>query len=185
MLIAPRLSTSRTSQVTTDSDEAQRAAIRDEASRIHESAVFSAQGQFEAAKGWRALHWSLGGLTAVISALSAVLTFATEAQVLSGTLAVVAALAAAVLTTSRPDKLAERAAARGNDYTALRNDVRRLLHVQIPSDSISALLKRLDGIATRASGLDQEADPIPRFAYKAAKRNIEGDGGQTFRADAP
>lgn len=171
--------------MTTDSDDAQRTAIRGEASRIHESAVFSAQGQFEAAKVWQTVHWSLGGFVAMISALSAVLTFASEAQVLSGALAVLAALAAAVLTTGRPDRLAERAAARGNDYTALRNDVRRLLRVQIPSDSVPALRKRLDSIAGRASGLDQEADPIPRFAYKAAKRNIEGDGGQTFSADAP
>lgn len=176
---------SRTSPVTTDSEDAQRTAIRDEASRIHESAVFSAQGQFEAAKVWGTVHWSLGGFVAVISALSAVLTFASEVQMLSGALAVLAALAAAVLTTGRPDRLAERAAARGNDYTALRNDVRRLLSVHAPNDSISALRKRLDGIAGRAAGLDQEADPIPRFAYKAAKRNIEGDGGQTFRADRP
>jgi len=172
--------------VTTDpTDVAQRAAIRDEASRIHESAVFSAQGQFEAAKAWRAVHWSLGGFTALVSALSAVLTFASEAQVFSGVLAVVAALAAAVLTTSRPDKLAERAAARGNDYTALRNDAPRLLHVQVPIDSIAGLRKALDGLASRAAELDHAADPIPRFAYKAAKRNVERDGGQTFRADVP
>lgn len=170
--------------MTTDSaDAAQRAAIRDEASRIHESAVFSAQGQYEAAKVWRAVHWTLGGLTSVISAFAAVLTFASDAQMLCGVLAVVAALTAAVLTTSRPDRLAERAAARGNDYTALRNDVRRLLNVQAPSDSVSALRTALDGLAGRVSELDHAADPIPRFAYKAAKRNVEGDGGQTFVAD--
>lgn len=177
MPIAPKLFTSRTSPVTTDSDEAQRIAIRDEASRVHERAVFSAQGQFESAKVWRTVHWSLGGFVAVISALSAVLTFASEVQVLRGTLA--------VLTTCRPDRLAELAAARGNDYTALRNDARRLLHVRVQHDSIHVLRKTLDSIAGRVSGLDQEADPIPRFAYKAAKRNIEGDGGQTFSADAP
>lgn len=164
-------------------DASQRAAIRDEASRIHESAVFSAQGQFEAAKTWRAAHWILGGLTAVVSALSAVLTFASEAQAFGGALAVVAALTAAVLTTSRPDRLAERAVARGNDYTTLRNDVRRLLHVQVPTGPISVLRKALDGLARRASELDHSADPIPRFAYRAAKRNVERDGGQNFEAD--
>lgn len=166
--------------MTTESDAAQRAAIRDEASRIQESAVFSAQGQFEAAKAWRAIHWVLGGLAAVISALSAVLTFASDVQVAGGALAIIAALAAAVLTTSRPDRLAERASARGNDYTTLRNDARRLLHVQVPNEPIAVLRKTLDSLANRASELDHAADPIPRFAYKAAKRNIEGDGGQTF-----
>lgn len=165
-------------------EPSQRAAIQAEVARILESAVFSAQGQFEAAKVWRALHWTLGVLTAALSTLAAVLTFATDAQVASGVLAVVAAIAAAILTSSRPDKLAERAAARGNDYTALRNDSRRLLHVQVPNDEIGVLRAALDGLAGRASDLDHTSDPIPRFAYNKAKRNIERDGGQQFEVDA-
>ena len=164
--------------------ESQRAAIHAEVARVHESAVFSAQGQFEAAKAWRTLHWTLGVLTAGLSTLAAVLTFATDAQVASGILAVVAAIAAALLTSSRPDKLAERAVARGNDYTTLRNDARRVLHVQVPSDEISVLREALDGLAERASDLDHASDPIPRFAYNRAKRNIERDGGQQFEVDA-
>ena len=160
--------------------ESQRAAIQAEVARVHESAVFSAQGQFEAAKAWRTLHWTLGVLTAGLSTLAAVLTFATDAQVASGILAVVAAIAAALLTSSRPDKLAERAVARGNDYTTLRNDARRVLHVQVPSDEISVLREALDGLAERASDLDHTSDPIPRFAYNKAKRNLDRDGGQQF-----
>ena len=164
--------------------ESQRAAIQAEVARVHESAVFSAQGQFEAAKAWRTLHWTLGVLTAGLSTLAAVLTFATDAQVASGILAVVAAIAAAILTSSRPDKLAERAVARGNDYTTLRNDARRVLHVQVPSDEISVLREALDGLAECASDLDHTSDPIPRFAYNKAKRNIDRDGGQQFEVDA-
>ena len=164
--------------------EPQRAAIQAEVARVHESAVFSAQGQFEAAKAWRTLHWTLGVLTAGLSTLAAVLTFATDAQVASGILAVVAAIAAAILTSSRPDKLAERAVARGNDYTTLRNDARRVLHVQVPSDEISVLREALDGLAECASDLDHTSDPIPRFAYNKAKRNIDRDGGQQFEVDA-
>lgn len=164
--------------------ESQRAAIQAEVARVHESAIFSAQGQFEAAKAWRTLHWTLGVLTAGLSTLAAVLTFATDAQVASGILAVVAAIAAALLTSSRPDKLAERAVARGNDYTTLRNDARRVLHVQVPSDEISVLREALDGLAERASDLDHTSDPIPRFAYNKAKRNIDRDGGQQFEVDA-
>ena len=164
--------------------ESQRAAIQAEVARVHESAVFSAQGQFEAAKAWRTLHWTLGVLTAGLSTLAAVLTFATDAQAASGILAVVAAIAAALLTSSRPDKLAERAVARGNDYTTLRNDARRVLHVQVPSDEISVLREALDGLAERASDLDHTSDPIPRFAYNKAKRNIDRDGGQQFEVDA-
>lgn len=164
--------------------ESQRAAIQSEVARVHESAVFSAQGHFEAAKAWRALHWTLGVLTAALSTLAVVLTFAADAQVASGILAVVAAIAAAVLTSSRPDHLAERALARGNDYTTLRNDARRVLHVQVPNDEVGVLREALDGLAGRASDLDHTSDPIPRFAYNRAKRNIERDGGQQFEVDA-
>ena len=164
--------------------ESQRAAIQAEVARVHESAIFSAQGQFEAAKAWRTLHWTLGVLTAGLSTLAAVLTFVTDAQVASGILAVVAAIAAALLTSSRPDKLAERAVARGNDYTTLRNDARRVLHVQVPSDEISVVREALDGLAERASDLDHTSDPIPRFAYNKAKRNTDRDGGQQFEVDA-
>lgn len=164
--------------------EPQRAAIQAEVARILESAVFSAQGQYEAAKVWRALHWALGVLTAALSTLAAVLTFATDAQAASGILAVLAAIVAAVLTSGRPDKLAERAVAQGNDYTTLRNDARRVLHVQVPSDEISVLREALEGLAGRASDLDHTSDPIPRFAYNRAKRNIERDGGQQFEVDA-
>lgn len=165
-------------------EPSQREAIQAEVARILESAVFSAQGQFEAAKLWRALHWTLGVLAAALSTLAAVLTFVTDAQVTSGTLAVVAASAAAVLTSCRPDKLAERAVVRGNDYTTLRNDARRLLHVQVPNDDICVLREALDELAVRASDLDHSSDLIPRFAYNKAKRNIERDGGQQFEVDA-
>ena len=161
--------------------ESQRAAIQAEVARVHESAVFSAPGQFEAAKAWRTLHWTLGVLTAGLSTLAAVLTFATDAQVASGIPAVVAAIAATVLMSSRPGKLAERSVARGNDYTTLRNDARRVLHVQVPNDEVGVLQEALDGLAGRASDLDHTSEPILCFACNKAKRNIDRDGWAAVR----
>lgn len=164
-------------------EAAQREAIRKEVSRIHESSVYSAQGQFEAAKLWRLLHWSLGVLTAGLSVVAAVITFAANAQVASGVLAVLAALTASALTCARPDKLAELAQTSGNDYTTLRNDARRLREILVPADSLFELRKALSELSGRISDLDHAADPIPRFAYLLSKRNIVKDGGQTFNED--
>lgn len=161
----------------------QRTAIRVEVERIHESAVHSAQGQFEAAKLWRLVHWTLGVLAAALSTVAAMLVFASDAQLLSGACAVLAAIAAAILTSARPDKLAERAQGSGNGYTTLRNVARRLRDIQVPADSLPDLREALIGLADRASELDHSAEPIPRWAYKRAKRNIERDGGQTFEVD--
>lgn len=165
--------------------DSQRDAIRIEVSRIHESAVYSAQGQFEAAKLWRIVHWSMGALTAAMSTLAAVITFASDLQVASGVLAVLAAVAAAVLTGVRPDKLAERAQGSGNDYTSLRNDARRLRDILAPVDALPELRDALVQLAERASDLDHAADPIPRLAYWLAKCNIERDKGQQFEVDQP
>lgn len=162
--------------------DAQRTAIRAEISRIHESAVTSAQGQFEAAKLWRLLHWALGGLTAGLSTAAAVLVFASDAQAVTGLLAVLAAIAAAVLTSARPEKLAERAQGSGNGYTALRNAARRVRDIQVPADPLPELRAALVDLADRASELDHAAEPIPRWAYKRARRNAR-EGGQTFEVD--
>lgn len=164
-------------------DDGQREAIRSEVFRIHESAIYSAQGQFEAAKVWRSLHWGLGAITAALSTTSAVITFASDAQVLSGALAVLAAVAAAVLTGSQPDRLAERAQNSGNGYTTLRNDARRLRDIEVPAAPLSELRDLVAGLSGRASDLDHSADVIPRWAYVRAKRNIESDEGQVFQVD--
>ncbi|MEW1963876.1 SLATT domain-containing protein [Micrococcus sp. NPDC078436] len=162
----------------------QRNAISVEVSRIHESAIYSAQGQLEAAKFWRGLHWTLGALAAALSTAAAVITFAAAGQVASGVLAVLAAITAALMTGARPDRLAERAQSSGNDYTRLRNDVRRLRDIQVPMDALPELRNALAQLAERESDLNHAADPIPRLAYLLAKRNIERDGGQRFKVDA-
>lgn len=169
--------------MTDSADDQQRATVRSEVSRIHESAIWSAQGQFEAAKLWRLAHWLLGALTAALSTAAAVVTFASAAQVSSGILAVLAAVTAALTTGARPDRLAERAQTSGNSYTSLRNDARRLRDVHVPVDTVESIREALLDLGARATELDQAGDPIPRLAYKRAKRNIEGDGGQTFEED--
>jgi hypothetical protein len=66
--------------------------IRDEIRRLEESAMYSAQGQFEQAKFWRALNLSLGAGAAILAAVAGVVGLASDsARILSGVLALVAA----------------------------------------------------------------------------------------------
>ena len=162
-----------------------RSRLADEASRLLESAVYSAQGQFEAAKRWRQAHWCLGGFTAAASAVAAVLTFATSTlQTVAGILAIAAALSAAVHTTINPEKRAERAESAANDYTALRDDLRQFGLLRVLDGDPSALQEDLSKYSNRAANINRKADPIPGFAYKRAKRNIEIEGGQQFVTDS-
>lgn len=165
-------------------DSALREAIRTESGRIHESAVFSAQGQLEAGKGWRGIHWALGALTAGLSATAAVLTFAADAQLATGILAVISAVAVTTLTGARPDKLSEQAHTLGNGYVSLRNDVRRLRDIDSLIEPLPELRERLEDLSRRASELNHAADAVPRWAYLLTKRNIEKDVGQNFEEDA-
>lgn len=160
-----------------------RETIGAEADRIHESAVSSAQGQLEASKGWRVLHWGLGALTGALSTASAVITFASGVQVFSGILAIFSAISVTFLTGARPDKLSEQAHDVGNRYLSLRNDARRLRDISVPVDPLPELRETLEDLSRRISELNHAADAIPRWAYLLSKRNIKQDGGQRFQVD--
>jgi hypothetical protein len=89
--------------------------------------MYSAEEQIEASKAWTRLHWIIGSGTAIASGMTAVLTFATDGlQILAGILALLAAIAAAVHVTLRPDKRAERAQADAARYKSVQRAARRL-----------------------------------------------------------
>lgn len=157
--------------------------IEAERSRIEESAKYSAEGQIEASKAWTRLHWIVGGGTAIASGVTAVLTFAAGGlQLLAGSLAILAAIAAAVHVTLRPDKRAERTQANAARYKACQGAARRLA-IHIGTAPLDGLRTQLETLAGEIDAVNRSADPIPRFAYARAKKNIEG-GSQTFEADA-
>lgn len=161
-----------------------RAGIAAEAARIQESATYSAQGQFEASKSWRTWNWLLGGFTAISSGIAGVLTFAADnLQILSGILALVAAVTAAIHATLKPDKGAERAQKSANEYLQLQAAARRFLTIDVPVELTQTLRSGLEDLSTRADVINQSSDAIPRFAYKRAAKNI-GEGGQSYEVDS-
>lgn len=155
----------------------------DEARRIQESAEHSAQGQFEAAKAWRASNWVLGGFTTASSGVAGVLTFASDGlQTLSGILALTAAVTAAIHATLRPDRKSEKAQTSANDYLAVQSAARRLALLDIPAAPTN-VREMLESLANRADVINKSADAIPKFAHNRGKKNIER-GGQTYAVDA-
>lgn len=166
-----------------ESESDQRMSMRDEADRIHESAMYCAQGQYEAAERWRLLHWAFGATAATLSAASAIITFAAGAAIWSGILALAAAFIAAVMTGVRHDRLAERAQTSGNQYTSLRNDARQFRDIAVPNDDVPVLRHALTALTSRAAEIDGASDLIPTWAIERARANIE-NGNQDFRADS-
>lgn len=161
----------------------QRESINAEASRLQESATYSAQGQFEAGKTWRAWNWVLGGFTGAASGVSGVLTFAADGlQIVSGSLALAAAVTAAVHTTVKPDKKAEAAESSGNEYLAIQSAARRFQTIDVPAGEIHDLRPILEELASRSERANKSSNSIPKFAYGRAQKNIK-QGGQSYAVD--
>jgi len=95
--------------------------------------MYSAQGQFERAKFWRAVNLSLGVAAAILAAVAGVVGLASDsARILSGVLALIAAGMVSVLTTVNADRRHSQAAAAANAYLEIQTAARQLHAVDLP-----------------------------------------------------
>src|SRR4051812_9958877 len=107
--------------------------MRREAERVHESARYSAQTQFEYSKSWRRADRWLGGLAALLAALSAAggLSEVLSAQG-AGIVALCSAGVGAVATSLGAPKTKDRAHASANALLAVQQDARIFINVDLP-----------------------------------------------------
>jgi hypothetical protein len=163
-----------------------------EALRIHESAVYSSQSQFEQAKIWRALNIWLGAPAAVAAALAAsailsgsdqTMLFGIRGHTLAGLLALLSAALSSILTTVNASRRTTQSQASGNAFLQLQTEVRQLILVDLKHLNFEEARERLESITNSRNELTKTADPAGRYAYWKAKRNIEKQGGQTYEVD--
>ncbi|WP_084436729.1 SLATT domain-containing protein [Aldersonia kunmingensis] len=163
-----------------------------EALRIHESAVYSSQSQFEQAKIWRALNIWLGAPAAVAAALAAsailggteqTLVFGIKGDLLAGLLALLSAALSSILTTVNASRRTTQCQASGNAFLQLQTEARQLILVDLKHLSFEDGRGKLESITNSRNELLKTADPAGRFAYLKAKKNIEKLGGQSYAVD--
>lgn len=165
-------------------DEARRRAIGQELDRLEERAMWSAQGQLEQAKTWRALNVWLGAPSAVAAATAGALVLTSDAlNVAGGILALAAAAGGAVLTTVNASYRATQASSAGNAYLEIQTAARRSREVDLPWADLDIARQDLGELSARMDEQNKTADPISGRAYRRARKNIEG-GGQAYRADS-
>jgi hypothetical protein len=157
--------------------------IRLEAHRIHESAMHSSQTQFEYAKSWRRVDRWLGGLSALLAAMSAA---GGLSEVLSarwaGLVALVAAGVGAVAASLGAPKTKDRAHASANAYLAVQQDARIFMQIDLPALDEGEARDHLQTLVSRLQELHATAEiPSPR-AWTRARRNI-ASGQQSYEAD--
>jgi hypothetical protein len=157
--------------------------IHDETRRLEESAMYSAQGQFERAKFWRALNLFLGVSAAILAAVAGVVGLASDsARILSGVLALVAAGIVSVLTTLNADRRHSQAAAAANAYLEIQTAARQLYAVDLPRLDYDAARTGLAELTARRDEVNKTTDMPSRRAYRRGQANIER-GGQLYNVD--
>ncbi len=157
--------------------------IHDEARRLEESAMYSAQGQFERAKFWRGLNLSLGVGAALLAAVSGVVGLASDkTRILSGVLALIAAGIVSILTTVNPDRRHSQAAAAANAYLAVQTTARQLAAVDLARLDYDAARVQLAELTARRDEINKTADMPSRRAYRRALANV-ARGGQSYSLD--
>lgn len=157
-------------------------AMAQEADRIHESALWSAQGQFEQAKLWRLINLMLGVPAAGMAAVSGGTALAGDVGVWPGVLALAAAAFSATLTTVNASRRMTQAQASANAYLQLQTAARQFLVVDLVDMSREDARDTLRNLTNTRDELNKTADPPGRLAYRLSGRNINS-GGQSYGVD--
>jgi hypothetical protein len=157
--------------------------IAEEAHRIHESALYSAQGQFESAKLWRAVNYLLGAPAAILAAISGGTGLHNPGNgTVPAILALLAAAFGTALTTLNPSRRMTHAQSSANAYLALQTRARQLLTIDIASMDRDKARDELRQLTVARDELNNTADPPSRYAWWRAQRNIKG-GEQGYEVD--
>ena len=161
-------------------------ALRKEASRVHESAMYSAQNQFEYSKTWRRVDRWLGGTAALLAAVSAA---GGLSEVMSAQWAGLIALVLwAILTKTRiatslgAPKAKDRAHSSANALLALQQDARIFIDIDLDALEYEEAREHLRTLVARQQELNATAEIPSARAWKKAQKNIDG-GRQTYEAD--
>lgn len=164
-----------------------------EALRIHESAVFSAQGQFEQAKFWRQINVWLGVAAAIAAAIAGAAGLAGSrfpsnlrilVDVIAGILALVAAALSSTMATINASRRMSQAQSAANGYLRLQTLSRQLVLVDLLHLDYDQARTQLEQLSTTQSELNKSAEPIGWLSYRRAQKNIAA-GGQTYDVDQP
>ncbi|MFX0581120.1 SLATT domain-containing protein [Nocardia nepalensis] len=160
-----------------------RAMVVDELFRLEESAMYSAQGQFEAAKQWRTIHLLLGTGASILAAVSGAASLAAvSGRTTSGILALAAAAVGAVLTTLNAAHRAGQATSAANAYLGIQTAARQARLVDLPFQTVDEARAMLADLTRRRDDQNKATDPPGRWAYHRGAKNIAA-GGQTYAVD--
>ncbi|MCL8250365.1 SLATT domain-containing protein [Aeromicrobium fastidiosum] len=154
-----------------------------EFSRLEESARFSGQCQFEQFKFWRSWNWILGIPAFALGAWSGAAVIGnTLPDVYAGSMGLVGATLAGVMTLLSAERRADRAAIDANAFQDIQQEARQALLVDLLAVDVTRGRGMLADLTRRYEETRRSAEPVFRLSYRRARRNIR-EGGQSFGVD--
>ncbi|MFI1966940.1 SLATT domain-containing protein [Streptomyces pathocidini] len=164
-------------------DEARRESIARELKRIEESAMCSAQAQFEQTKQWRGINLLLGLPASLLAAIAGTAALVNASgRVAAGVVALASAGFGAMLTTINASHRMNQAAAAANAYLEIQTASRQVREVDLPDLSVEEARGVLAELTARRDEQNKTAEPPNRRSYKKAQENIRS-GGQSYAVD--
>jgi hypothetical protein len=166
-----------------DSDARRRHAIGAELRRIEESAMYSAQCQFEETKRWRAVHLLLGVPATLLAAVAGTTALVdSTGRTAAGILALISSGLGAVLTTVNAPQRTAHAAASANAYLEIQTAARQHREIDLEHWTPEEARRAVAGLTARRDEQNATAEVPGRRAYRKAQANLRA-GTQTYAVD--
>jgi len=148
-----------------------------EAKRIEEALLYSSKGHFATSHFWASFHLWIGIPVVILSAAAGASAFSTfdHSHVVAGVIAIIVAVLSAIMTFLNPNEKRASHLTAGNHYDSLMNKVRIFWSIDCWYDqSEQVLTEKLKYFSEQKDRLNESCPQIPRFAYRQARKGIEG-----------
>jgi hypothetical protein len=163
----------------------QRDEVIRESLRIEEDATYASQAQYESAKSWQLIGWSLGVPAAALAAVAGITGLAsTSGRVPAAIIALAAAALGGVLAALEPNKKAEHRRATGVAYDEVRVALRQFRLIEVLSMADPQATTRLGEVSGQKQKIDKIAALPSNRQFGRAVKNLER-GRLTHAVDAP
>jgi len=148
-------------------------ALRREAERLEEDAVYSSKGHFNAEDTWVRRNYWLGVPATVLGAIAGATLIKSQPEWATA-FTLLASLLTGLMTFLKPNERAAMHRAAASQFLALRNDARFFREIDLlQSDSQNELTQNLKALSAMRNELNQKSPSIPRRAFIAARKGIE------------
>jgi len=149
-----------------------REAAREELAQMIDDLLHTEKTHLAAAERLGKVHRRLGLLATVLATAGGATVLAESSSLLSGLLALGAALASGVLTFMKPDKSAEQHLGAGRQLGALRVRARQTLNLDVDRVGEQDLRDVIDSFASEKAAVDSSAPGTEATDYSVARKRI-------------